>query len=303
MIIITTSISLIVVTGLFLFLKKQNKDVFGKKKDIFHVFTGILLVGALYAILFPKTFALLGTYQPPIGLNDFSIVALPLALIGFSAALLHVGISIQFLFLSLLILMMLNLPNVNIAFPQFRLLIYCLIILSYGAAKGFKVFCYTADTSNAHRRVLSLASCLIFIFILTPFVAIDITAQRPSISYFTQYDVDSANAFTSVLQDPDIIIPQGATHYLLRYVGVDENQIYLKRSNFTIDTEIYEISEIDLFVEHVLSEYPDVSKIFVFIIENKIDDSRYYTPSITMLESFFNKQRSGTIVIYSLDIV
>lgn len=296
------SFSLIGVTCLFVFFKR-HEVVLGNRWYIFQIVTGILLVGALFAILFPKTFALLGTYQPPIGLNDFAIVVLPLALIGFSVAFFLVGISKQFLFLTSLILVMLNLPNANIAFPQFRLLIYCLIILSYGAAKGFKVFCNIDDISNIRCRVTSLASCLIFIFILAPFVMIDVTAQRPSVSYFTQHDVDSTNEFVQVLQDSDIVIPQGTTHHLLRYVGVDENQIYLKKANFTINKEIYEISETDLFVEYVLSEYPNVSRIFVFIIQNKVDDPRYYSPSISMLESSFDKQRTGTILIYSLDIV
>jgi hypothetical protein len=296
-------LSLIAVTILVVFIKKRYQDIFRNKRNVFPNLMGILLVGALYAILFPKTFALLGAYQPPIGINDFAIVVLPLALIGFSVTFLQYGISKQFLFLSSLLLAMLNLPNVNIAFPQFRLLIYGLIILSYGAAKGFKVFCNSGVSSNLHVRVPSLMTCLVFILILTPFVAIDVAAQRPSLAYFTQRDVDSATTFMSLLQDSDIIIPQSTTHHLLRYVGVDENRIYLPRSNFTINKDIYEISDIDVFIEHVLSEYPNVHRILIFIIEKKLGDPRHYSPSILMLESSFDKQRIGTILIYAFNII
>jgi hypothetical protein len=294
---------LIAVTILVVFLKRRSEDVFRKKRNVFHVLMGMLLGGALYAILFPKTFALLGTYQPPIGLNDFAIVVLPLALIGFGVTFLHFRVPRQFLFLSSLVLVMLNLPNVNVAFPQFRLLIYCLIILSYGAARGFKEFCQPNINSNVHLSAPSLTACLGFILILTPFVAIDVTAQRSSLSYFTQPDVDSANSVMRILQDSDIIIPQASTHHLLRYVGVDENRIYLQRSNFTINKDIYEISDVDLFIEHVLSEYPDVNRILVFIIESKLGDSRHYSPSISMLESSFDKQRIGTVLIYTINTI
>jgi hypothetical protein len=224
-----------------IFQKITSRNILNDKT--LYTLIGLLGFGSLTAILFPKNFEILGQYQPSIELNDFALTTLPLAFIGLGIMFIKRMIPSHLLSTSVLALVMLNLPNLNIAFPQFRLILYCLLILSYGAGKGFKFFYPNISILSQEKRMeILLLSCVLFVVLLTPFVLIDIGEQMQFKSYYTQTDVNSSVIFVNSLNNNDVVIPQIWTQYILQYAGLEKNRIYNERSNFVINTEIYNIS-------------------------------------------------------------
>jgi hypothetical protein len=268
-----------------------------------HLLLGALLFGAIIAIIFPKRFDFLGVWQPPIELSDFSISVLPLAFIGFSIAFLSKSLPNFIVNFAFLLLSLLNLTNLNIAFPQFRLLIYASLLLPYGVIIGIKVFCIT-DLKLGILKMKQNATtiCLLFIMLLIPFVIVDIADQRQAKSYFTDHDIQSAVTFTSLVSESDIVIPQALTSYLLRHVNLDMNRLFHVVSNFTIDRTVYSITDYDEFISYITSHYPNIDRAMVFIISRYLSDSTYYTPSINMLEINAEKQQIGTVVAYIIHL-
>jgi len=268
-----------------------------------YIFIGILGLGSFIAMIFPTSFEILGQYQPPIELQDFAISTLPLAFVGLGIKYIKRNIPKPLLATAVLVLGMLNLPNLNVAFPQFRLILYCLLLLAYGAGKGFKFFYPNVSILSKEKQTeILLVSCIMFIVILTPFVILDVGKQTQFRSYYSQSDIDSSVIFVDSLNESDIVIPQVWTQYILGYAGLEKARIFYQRSNFVINTDIYNISDYDEFKEYIQSFYPNASRAFVFIIAQRIYDPNYITPPISMLNKNAVKSVLGTIITYEVDL-
>ena len=297
-------IGLAIITIIATYILKKNPRIRGSillrlSSQLKNLLLGVLFFGALIAIIFRKRFEFLGVWQPPIELADFSISVIPIAFIGFSIAFLSKSLPNYVENFAFLLLSLLNLTNLNIAFPQFRLLIYASILLPYGAVIGTKVFC----NSDLRLRTLKIKEnatllCLLFIVLLVPFAIFDITDPRQAKSYFTDHDIKSAVTFTSLVNNSDIVIPQALTSYLLRHVNLDTDRIFHIVSNFTIDQTVYSITDYNEFTTYIKSHYPNIDRAMVFIINRYLSDTTYYTPSINMLERNAEKQYIGTVLVY-----
>jgi hypothetical protein len=301
-------IGLVITTLIVVYLLKKNPKIriltsLQLSKQLKNVLLGVLLLGALIAIIFQKRFEFLGVWQPPIELTDFSISVMPLAFIGFSIAILSQSLPNFIDNFAFLLLSLLNLTNLNIAFPQFRLLIYASVLLPYGAIIGTKAFCRSNSQLKTFKvKQNAVILCLLFVMLLFPFVILDITDQQQAKSYFNDHDIESAVTFTSLVTDSDIVIPQALTSYLLRHVNLDTDRIFHIVSNFTVDQTVYSITDYDEFVSYIKLYYPDIDRAMVFIISRYLSDSTYYTPSIDMLERNAEKQHIGTVLVYYIHL-
>jgi predicted deacetylase len=83
--------------------------------------------------------------------------------------------------------------------------------------------------------------------------------------------------------------------YILTYLGVDKRQIIGSE-------EFYYLTDYSDFVSLISTNYSEAKRVFVYIIERKISNPTYYTPSIEMLEKHAEKQQIGTITIYLIDV-
>jgi hypothetical protein len=301
--------AIIVVLSLYrkrIFQRITSKRAFSLNKvnlKNLYILIGLLGIGSLIAMFFPKNFEILGQYQPPIELHDFALTTLPLAAVGLGINYIKRTISKHLLSIAVLALGMLNFPNLNIAFPQFRLILYCLLMLAYGAGIGFKFFYPSFSIlSKGKRTEILLFSCIMFIVILTPFVILDIGEQTQFKSYYVQSDVDSAVVFINSLDESDIVIPQVWTQYILRYAGLEKARVFYQRSNFVINTDIYNISDYNEFKAYIQSFYPNASRAFVFIVARRVYNPNYITPSISMLNKNAVKSEYGTIITYEMDL-
>jgi len=302
-------IVIIVIAGIisfYVYLKKNGFKIgssFRLKIRYFYLILGLLLLGSLIAIIFPKRFDFLGVWQPPIELDDFSISVIPLICIGFSASLSKKSVSKYVLYFSFLLLTLMNLTNLNVAFPQYRLLIYTSILLPYGVVKGIKYFVNTNFNHNTFlKKQVTISIFFFFLILLVPFVVLDVNNQKQASSYFNVQDVESTISFANLLTSGDIIIPQKWTNYLLRHVGIDLTQIFYVTTNFTVDKTIYTIKDYSEFIEFIRKDYPESNRAFVFIITRYLSDPNYYTPSIDMLEENAAKKQIGTITLYIVTV-
>jgi hypothetical protein len=141
-----------------------------------------------------------------------------------------------------------------------------------------------------------------FIVILAPFIILDIGEQTRFKSYYVQSDVDSAVVFVNSLDESDIVIPQVWTQYVLRYTGLEKERIFYQRSDFVINTDIYNISDYYEFKAYIQSFYPNASRAFVFIVARRISNPNYLTPSISMLNKNAIKSEFGTVITYEVEL-
>lgn len=271
-----------------------------------------LLLGAFNSILFPKTFEVLGSYNPPIKQSRFATSILSLAFLGLISAFWFPTPSCILSF-GLIVVLILNLTNLNVAFPLFRLIIYISWLLSYGAIKGLKLFdnLGSIKISNINcnlnlgvfkknviiRLKHSIIVLIAIIIIISPLIIIDFNSSKPSWRYpnFNQEDVDSAINFVSLIGENDVVVPQDWTLNLLRYVEIDLSKIIN-------DRELYSTSDPQNFSQIILSKRSNVSRALVFIMNRWLLNENMRTPQLDMLNKYGIKQQIGTISFYMFEI-
>lgn len=282
-------------------------------RKVLILMTILLFVGAVYSIVFPKNFPILGSYNPHITLGMFAISSLLLACLG-SLTVLKSSVPIGITSLSLLLILIPNLTNVNVAFPLFRLAIYISWLLAYGAAKFFK-FVYDRHRSfelkfpihfSFWKRKIeisnlqaSLLVCVTLLTLLSPVIIMDLQAVSRSWTYHNQEDVNSALSFLNLLEENDIVVPQGWTQDLLIYAGIDLSTMI---SNGTMLQGLYSASTLENFSQIILSRYPNASRAQVFTIERRAGNENYPTPSPELLELWGEKHQLGSTVYYTVPL-
>jgi len=299
----------------FLFFYSPKKVLKFLQKHIRKVGLAIgvgLFIGAFYSVLFPRSFPGLG-WESFIRLDMFATSTLPLAFLGFLTAI-WTPVPTTILSLSLVLVFIPNLTNMNVAFPLFRLVIYMSWVLSYGSAKLLK-FLY-----DLHREVklkfpmsprllrktfeirnlrVSAIVCVMVLALLSPLMLVDFQACGKAYSYFRKEDVDSTLDFLSLLNDSDLVVPQGGTHDLLLYAGIDPSMLILG----TVLKELYSVDPLQNFSQTILSRYPNASRAQVFVLERWINRGETYPiPSLQLLEGVGEKHQLGSIIFYTIPL-
>jgi len=301
----------IIIIILIISYKKLRKLYFNNyyKKLMFIIISIILIVGALNTILYPKTFKIFEPYNPPITINMFAISILPLALIGFISSI-WFSIPKVILSFSYILVLILNLINLDIAFPLFRLVIYVSWILSYSSVMFLKfIYEFNVRTNikliiNLERFkkkniIIKLKSSIIIVIailiILSPMIISDFNASKPEylVPNFTQDDVDSAIEFLSLLKENDVVIPQERTLRLLRYVGIDLSIVIN-------DKELHLTNDPQRFYQIIISRHSNASRVLVFTIQRCLGNELFPTPSLEMLELLGVKNQIGSIIFYTI---
>jgi len=116
---------------------------------------------------------------------------------------------------------------------------------------------------------------------------------------YNQNDVDSAIDFLNLLEENDIVVPQGGTQDLLIYTGIDLSRMI---SNGTILQRLYSANTPENFSQIILSKYPNASRAQVFIIERRFGNENYPTPSLELLELWGEKHQLGSIIFYTISL-
>ena len=265
------------------------------KKNV-HFILLILFLGTIITLIIPEQFAI-GSYNRSLRITDISLIFIPLSLLGFGISLRRLSIPKIVLLFAIITTSVTIITGVNNAFPQFRLLIYFLILIVFGAVKGVK-YLYEKLGHFFNNSIPVILILTISIFYLS-FIGYNNLSQTHYKSYYVQEDIHSTQIFLNQLHEDEGIIPQKHTitkmPYILRYLRVNEDQIIGNE-------DLYYFTEFSDFVLLISSKYPDINKAFVYIIERKIGNPTYYTPSIEMLEQHAEKQKIGTITIYSFTI-
>jgi hypothetical protein len=297
-------LSLVVI--IFYYKRLMKLDILMKhSKTLLFIFIVIILLGAFNSIIFPKTFSVLGTYNPPIKGEYFAYSTLCLAVLGFISAF-WTSISITMISFSFIIILIMNLPNFDIAFPLFRLIIYISWFLSFLAVKGLKsIYDITNESLKESRiKILFLNKEIVIekiktsliigsiLLLMSPMIISDINASKPTYSYHNQADIDSTLYFKTFLKENDIVIPQYWTWNILRYVGI----------KVRIDETFYSINDPYNFSQSILSKYPNASRVLVFMIKRWIGNKSYPTPSLDILENYGEKKQFGNIVFYIINL-
>jgi hypothetical protein len=265
-------------------------------KKVGHLILSILFLGAIVTLIIPEQFAI-GSYQRSLRTTDISLIFVPLSLLGFGMSLQRFSLPKIVLLFSIITTSVTIITGMNNAFPQFRLLIYFLILFVYGAIKGVK-FLYE-EIKRVFKDNVPITTYLIIISICLSFLGYNVLSQTHYKTYYIQEDIHSTQIFLNQLHESERIIPQkhaiDKVPYILKYLGVDERQI--------IDNEeLYYISDFSDFVSLISLKYSGVTRVFVYIIQRKISNPTYYTPSIEMFEKHAEKQQIGTITIYAINI-
>ncbi|MCK4953237.1 hypothetical protein KAS14_05590 [Candidatus Bathyarchaeota archaeon] len=285
-------------------LKKLN---FSKKQvriSVFFLFI-VLLLGAFNSVLFPKTFPVLGSYNPPITLNMFSTFVLFLAVLSFikTIRLHNIVLSIAFI-----ILLLMNLPNVNMAIPLFRLVIYISWLLAFVAAKGLKfiydLFYFKLKISTnlsflgrlfTTKKATPLTLGVILLILLSPIIAADILAVSKMYSNYTPEDIDSTLDFLNLLKENDVVVPQDWTQKILHYANMDMDKVIS-------DKELYSTNTLEKFSQIILTKYPNASRAFVFMIQKWVGRENFPVPSLELLEKWGEKYQLGSIAYYIIHL-
>ena len=287
----------------------------GRLREGVSILSIVLFLGAFHSILFPKTFTVLGSYNPHITLENFAVSILPLAFLGFVSAF-WFSMSTSVLALSLVTVLIMNATNLNVAFPMFRLVVYISWLLAYGAAKclnfvysrhrrfelKFPVhFSFWKKKFEIRNLQASLLVCVTLLTLLSPMIRMDLQVTNELWKYpnYNQKDVDSTLNFLNLLEENDIVVPQGWTQDLLIYAGIDLSRMI---SNGTILQELYSTNTPENFSQIILSKYPNASRTRVFIIERKIGNKDYPAPSLELLELWGEKHQLGSIVFYTIPL-
>lgn len=277
------------------------------------VLSVILLLGAFYSILFPKTFTVLGSYNPPITLDMFALSSLLLACLGFLTVF-RSSVPISIISLSLLLILIPNLTNVNVAFPLFRLVIYISWILSYGAAKLLrfiygihgKVRLEFSKSFRFFRKMFEIGNwnasavvCVMILTLISPIMLQDIQTTGQRYSNYVEEDVESALNFISILEDDAVVVPQERTQGLLLYTGINISRMI---NNKTVLQELYSANSLQSFSRIILSNYPRTEKVYVFILQRFIGLENAPYPSEQFLKGVGERHQLGSVVYYTVPI-
>jgi hypothetical protein len=265
-------------------------------KKVGHLILSILFLGAIVTLIIPEQFAI-GSYQRSLRTTDISFIFIPLSLLGFGMSIKRFSLSKIVLLFSILTTSVTIITGMNNAFPQFRLVIYFLILVVYGAIKGVQFF--YEEIKRVFKNNIPIAIYLAILLICLSFFGYNVLSQTNYKTYYIQEDIHSTQIFLNQLHESERIIPQkhsiDKVPYILRYLKVDERQII-------DDEELYYISDFSEFISLISFNYSGVNRVFVYVIERKSSNPTYYTPSIEMLEKNTEKQQIGTITIYTIDI-
>lgn len=301
----------------FILYSQYRKKVFRSSRSItrksLFLISAVLFVGTVYSIIFPKSFPILGSYNPPITLGMFAISSLILACLGF-LTIFKSSVPTTIISLSLLLISIPNLTNVNVAFPLFRLVMYISWVLSYSGAKLFgfinnfygKVKLKFSTRFHLSKKTFEIgnwrASVVIYIMLLTlisPLMFQDVQAIKKGYSNYTKEDVESALNFTKLLREGDIVVPQACAHPLLIYVGININKMIYNES---LLQELYSTTTIQDFSRIILSKYPNTSRVHVFMIERRIGNKDFSAPPLKLLELCGEKHQLSSIVFYTISL-
>lgn len=282
-------------------------------RKVLFIMSAASFLGAVYSIVFPKNFPILGSYNPPITLDMFALSSLLLACLGFMTVF-RSSVPIGIISLSLLLILIPNLTNVNIAFPLFRLVIYISWVVSYGAAKllgfiydidgkvrpkflkSFRFFRKTFEIGNSRSSIMV---CIMLLTLGSLIMLQDFQATWKGYSNYIEEDIESALNFTSILEDDDVVVPQERTHELLLYVGIDMSKMI---SNKTILQELYSANTLQSFSRIIQSSYPRASKVYVFILRRFIELEHLSYPSEQFLKSVGVRHQLGSVVYYTVSL-
>jgi len=137
--------------------------------------------------------------------------------------------------------------------------------------------------------------CIVVLAVASPLIIYDLMRVKRTYSYFKEEDVQSTLSFLSLLDDRDIVLPQHKAQLLLYYVGLDMDRIV---NNGTICQELFTTNSLQNFSQIILSNYSNVSKIYVFMIERRIGNKNFPMPSLEFLELWGEKHQIGSIRFY-----
>lgn len=296
-------LSFSIIVTLISYKKLKRKNFSKKRIRIGFLIVGIVfLIGTFNSILFPKTFSVLGSYNPTIRLDMFATSILLLAVLGVISTFWS-SVQIDVLFLSLVIVLFMNFPNVNVAFPVFRLVIYISWLVSYLAAKSlnfiYDLFYFKFELSTCllflnrlfKNKKMILLIPGIFLLILSPIIVTDFAAAEKRYSYHIQEDVDSTLDFITLLKKNDVVVPQSWTQNILRYVNIDIDKVIHDETLFSSNT-------IENFSQIILSKHSNATRIFIFMIQRWIGNENYPVPSLELLGKHGEKYRLGSIAYY-----
>ena len=307
---------IVLVTFILHFYSTKKMFKFSEKltKRVLFIVGACLFAGTVYSIVFPKNFPILGSYNPPITLDMFALSSLILAAFGFLTVF-RSSVPLSIVSFSLILILIPNLTNVNVAFPLFRLVIYMCWVLSYGVAKflrfiydahrnvklkarmNFRLFKKKLEIGNCRASVMI---CIVLLTLLSPIILQDIQAStRKYYSNYTEEDVQSAIQFISLLEDSDLVVPQAWAHDLLIYAGIDLHKMI---SNKSLLQELYSVNNIQNFSLKILSSYPNTSRAHVFMIQRRIGNKNCPGPSLDLLEVWGEKHQLGSIVVYTISL-
>ena len=271
----------------------------------------VLLMGGLYSILISKDFQILGTYNPNIVMANFSKSLLPLSIFGLISNVWN-PVDRYFGALSVIVLIILNLTNINIAFPLFRMIIYITWISTYLGIKGIVEFLKIFDEDFNTKIIklnlplfsknikIKLSVLIVFILslTLTPFIYKDYQSINGHYSYYSVEDVTSTYSFVNVINDEDIIIPQGWSNGVLLYAGIEPIQLV---NGYNLQ-QLYEIDSIELFSDIILENYPNKTRALIVGRERFIDRDGYPFPQIGFMETYGEITRIGSIIYYEIKL-
>jgi len=270
----------------------------------------VLFVGAVYSVVFPKDFPVLSSFNPIITSEMFALSSLPLACLGFLTAFKsRTSVPISIISLSLLLISIFNLTNLNIPFPLFRLVLYVSWVLSYGAAKFLK-FIYElhrgAELKFSMRPRLfgrsfeirklraSVIVCFMLLMLLSPLILTDYQANVKGYSNYAAEDVDSTLNFLKLVKDGDVVVPQEGTQDLLLHAGIEPTMLM----HGDLLKKIYSINTLQNLTQAIHSKYPNASRAQVFMLQKWIG-SKYY-PILSV--QFARAHQLGSVAFYTIPL-
>lgn len=272
------------------------------------IILSMLIISSIYSLLYQKDFELLGTYNPPIVMNNFSMLSIILSIVSLIFLLKYYNNEIMNMFIISNIIL-LNIPNLNIPFPLFRLIIYLSWIMSYSSIITLKNISLIIGNKikkinlkiNLYKKniiVRNFPSYLIITLILIGFMPIiynDINNLKPKYSNFNDKHILSAIEFLKDIKENDVVIPQRWTQNLLNYVGIDKDQLLINDS-------LYETSDPIIFSQIILQNKPNTTRALIFIIESWVDNPNAPYPSLDILKTYGVKIKIDKIIYYILKV-
>jgi hypothetical protein len=185
-------------------------------------------------------------------------------------------------------------------------------MLSYQATRGLK-YIYSIHPNykyiisiyykNINQRIIIKRSLLIIIVILSimsPMIIMDLQQPKRGSQNYIKKDIQSTTKFISFLETDDIVLWQAWTNNLLLYAGINPSQMV---SDKTLLQELYLISSIEDFSRLIHDEYPNASRVQVFLLKRFMGLSNCPYPSQEFLQDVGEKHELDGVIYYTIPLI